>query len=110
MAPAHAIKMQFEQAEDEIRKDPAKLAVWMPILNQFGPSLLVECDQQIDLSKSLVRDWLSKYMFAGDADAATKADNVADWLGDWKSFRSHGRPVGLDELRGSWPQSFALLG
>lgn len=98
MAPAHAIKMQFKQAEDEIRQDASKLAVWMPILTQYGPSLLVECDQQIQLSKSLVEEWLARYMFAGEANAGAQADAIASWLADWTNFGSHGRAVGLDEL------------
>src|SRR4051794_29146166 len=34
-APAHAIKMQFAKAEEEIKNDPQKLATWMPILTQY---------------------------------------------------------------------------
>jgi hypothetical protein len=98
MAPAQAIKMQFEKAEEEIRRDATKLAAWMPILSQYGPSLLVECDQQIALSRRLVSEWLRQYMFAGDADADAKADGIASYLADWANFASHSRAVGLDKL------------
>src|SRR5206468_2601500 len=98
LAPAHAIKMQFAKAEAEIKKDPAKLATWIPILNQYGPSLLVECDLQIALSQQLVSQWLEKYMFAGQSDAAKKAAEIAAFLGDWGQFGSHGRAIGIDEL------------
>ena len=98
MAPAMAIKMQFERAEKEIQADATKLAAWMPILSQYGPSLLVECDQQIALAKSLVAKWLSSYMFAGEDGADQRADDVAGYLADWSNFASHGRAVGLGEL------------
>src|SRR5262249_44817924 len=97
-APAMAIKMQFERAEREIKADPTKLAAWMPILSQYGPSLLVECDQQIDLAKSLVAKWLTAFMFEGEGGAAERANEIAAYLADWSNFASHGRAVGLDEL------------
>lgn len=42
-------------------------------------------------------------MFAGDADAATKAEQIADYLGDHNNFNSHSRRIGLDDLRSVCP-------
>jgi hypothetical protein len=97
-APARAILMQFKKANEEIQTDRTKLVSWMPILNQYGPSLLVQCEEQIRLAEKLVRDWLTRFMFAGDADGARKAGDIANYLATWENFGSHSRPVGLDEL------------
>jgi membrane-bound ClpP family serine protease len=57
--PAHAILAQFELAKKECA-DPTKLAAWIPMLRQYGPALLVQCQLAQDLSRSLVGEWLEK--------------------------------------------------
>jgi Serine dehydrogenase proteinase len=97
-SPAEAIKEQFLKAGQEIGSDPKRLSVWIPILQQMGPSLLVQCDNAITLSKNLVQQWLTRFMFAGDADAQGKAKAVADYLGQHSNFKSHGRCIRRSEL------------
>lgn len=98
-SPAEAIKEQFTRAQEEISKDPKRLAGWVPIIQQMGPSLLVQCDNAIDLSTTLVRQWLTRFMFKGDSDAGHKADAIAKFLGQHSSFKSHGRCIRLRQLQ-----------
>lgn len=97
-SPAEAIKEQFIKAAGEIASDPRKLSVWIPILQQMGPSLLVQCDNAIALSKTLVKQWLTRFMFEGDTEAEEKASAVADYLGQHSNFKSHGRCIRLADL------------
>jgi len=43
LAPARTILDQFEQAKEELKKDASAMPAWLPILQQYGPSLLQEC-------------------------------------------------------------------
>ena len=97
-APAQAALDQFNAAHEEIVADPRRVAVWMPILRQLGPSFLQECRNAIDLSKSLVTSWLESYMFRDDAERTEKSRRVADWLGDHNNFMTHARRVGIEQL------------
>jgi hypothetical protein len=99
VSPAHAIKEQFEQAQRDINGNPSRLPGWVPILQQYGPSLLAECDNHIELSEVLVRTWLQQYMFATDPNGAQKAELVAKQLADLKGFYSHSRRIGIDDLK-----------
>ncbi len=101
LSPAQAIIDQFEKAQEIIGKDPKKLAAWIPILQQYGPSLYQQCLNAIELSKRYVGEWLKTGMFkAMDAAAAeAAAKKVADYLGDHNQFKSHGARVGAAELR-----------
>jgi len=105
IAPAQAIIDQFEKAQDIIGKDPKKLAAWIPILQQYGPSLYQQCLNAIELSKRYVGEWLKTGMFKPHADkgptvAASEAaaKRVVDYLGDHNQFKSHGARIGFREL------------
>lgn len=91
--PAHAILEQFELAKRECA-NPQLLAAWMPMLRQYGPALIVQCQLAQDLSRSLVADWLARYMFAALPDPAartTRAEAAASTLANHANFKSHGR-------------------
>ncbi len=92
MVPAQAILDQFKKAQEDC-KNPAKLGSWMPMLGQYGPALLIQCDNALKLSRHLVKAWLAKYMFAGRGrrQAAQKAALVARGLADHRRHMSHGR-------------------
>jgi len=97
MVPAENILEQFEQAKKECQ-DPAKLGAWLPMLNQYGPDLLVTCKNARALSKELVRGWLETWMLKGESHGKTKAGRIADWLSDHGYFKSHGRHIPRQEL------------
>ncbi len=66
--PAQAILDQFERALQDAA-DPVKLRVWAPMLSQYGPDLLVTCQNLVSLSEQLVSQWLEEYMFRGNSNA-----------------------------------------
>jgi len=98
-SPAGSIIEQFDRAAKELKKDPSQLPVWIPILQEFAPSLLVECDNFIGLSKKLVTDWLTDYMFKGEKEAKKKAKKIADYLTDEKNTLSHARRIDAEQLQ-----------
>jgi hypothetical protein len=97
-SPADAILAQFEEASKDIKQNPDRLSVWIPIIAQMGPSLLVECTNAKKLSENLVKQWLEKYMFKGDPDASQKANRISSHLADHKNFLSHAKRVGMADL------------
>ena len=98
---AGAILDQFEKAKKDCQV-PSNNLVWQPMLSQYGPDLLVQCEAALALSKELVGMWLREYMFAmgGAAGEATeRAAAVADWLADHSKFKSHSRHISRSQLR-----------
>jgi len=96
MVPAQSIIDQFDLAKKE-SQDPKKLGAWMPILSQYGPALLVQCDNALKLSRQLVESWVFQYMFGGKN--LEKAKRISGHLADHKNFKAHGRHIGLDPAR-----------
>lgn len=98
MAPAQAIIDQFEKAQDLIGNDTKKLAAWIPILQQYGPSLYQQSINAIDLAKKNVREYLKSWMFKGNPKAGALAGGVVNYLGNHNAFKSHGARVGIKDL------------
>ncbi|MGC9004297.1 MAG: SDH family Clp fold serine proteinase [bacterium] len=96
--PAGSILEQFDRAAAQLREDPSLLPVWLPILQEFAPSLLVECENFIKLSEELVINWLTEYMFRGLRDARRKAEKVAKYLAEEHTL-SHSRRVDAEQLK-----------
>lgn len=97
MIAAQAIIEQFEVAKVQCQ-DRANIPAWAPMLQQYGPDLLIRCSHASTLSKQLVEKWLAQYMFAGQKDAASKAESIATWITKHNEFKSHARHLSRDEL------------
>ena len=96
MASAQSILDQFDRAQKEC-KDPAKLSSWVPMLNQYGPDLLIQSEKALEMSQELVENWLSKYMLKKDKNKA-KAKEIANWLSNNKLFKTHSRRISREQL------------
>jgi hypothetical protein len=92
--PAAAILDQFDRAKEECSKDPSVLGTWYPMLQQYGPALLEQCENAGDLARRLAEEWLKSYMFKGKRGGAAKAKNVAKFFGDHHIHQSHA--LGID--------------
>lgn len=92
--PARAVIEQFERAKRECAADPSLLGAWLPILQQYGPALIDQCESAERLARSLVSEWLRNYMFAGQPNASRRAASVARFFSSYKLHRSHS--IGID--------------
>jgi hypothetical protein len=96
--PARAIIEQFEKAKGECQ-NPALLAAWFPILQQYGPGLLSECEDAEALAKRLVREWVSTWMLRLHPQRDQKAAEIAEFFGDYNLHRSHSLGIDRDVAR-----------
>jgi hypothetical protein len=96
--PAQAILDQFEMAKDDC-KDSSLLGAWMPILTQYGPSLLIQCHNALELAEELASEWLARWMFRATPGGKNVAKGIARKLADHTRYKSHGRPIHRDVAR-----------
>lgn len=95
--PAHGVIAEFDRAKDEIRKDPVCAATWQPIIGKYHPTFLQSCEQAIELSKSLVEQWLKTGMFDGEESADEKAQTVVSGLNNFVETKTHSRHIHMDK-------------
>lgn len=96
---AQSIIDEFDLAQRQVNNPDNNPVLWVHKLQQYPPGLLIQCQNQIDLAKQLVEEWLYQYMFGAKADAGPKAGEIAAWLSDAKHFLSHGRSIGFQEAK-----------
>jgi len=94
---AQSILEQFKTAHDEILANPVAAHVWAPILQTIGPALLHEAKNSTEYGKTMVKEWMTQRMFAGQADADEKAAAAADHFGTASKHKDHGRRIDRDE-------------
>jgi hypothetical protein len=93
--PAHAILEQFKKAQEDCSANPKNLNSWLPMLSQYGPALLVRCQDQIDFGKELVGNWLKAYMFKDEG--AEIPDKIAEYLSNHGNFKTHGKHISIEK-------------
>ena len=103
---ARAIQEGFSKAKEDIKGD-AKLAhLWAPILQNMGPSLVLEADKALSYSRELVVNWLNRRMFSGienNEERKRKVNNVAAYFNaedttDHAEIHVHGQRIGTTKL------------
>lgn len=72
-SPAGSIIEQFEKASKQIQENPEMLPAWLPILQEYAPCLLIDCENFIELAEKLVKSWMKNYMF--NPERGKKVDN-----------------------------------
>lgn len=97
--PARGILEQFERAATECAQDPRRLPAWLPILQQYGPSLLDQCARAQQLATRLVRVWLRSWMLAGQPNAVARSRAIAEYFASYRRHQSHGIGIGREEAR-----------
>lgn len=114
--PAHGIVEEFKRAYEEIKAaqvnalanphEPsaiaeanAKIALWQPIIAKYSPSLIGECEKNIDWSESMVKDWLTNNMLSSlPSDELDKVRGVImKELADHTVSKSHGRHIPMQK-------------
>jgi len=94
--PAQAIIDQFQLAQEEC-KSQEKLPSWYPILEQYGPALIIQCNNALRLSEDLISEWTAKYMLAGKKNAKKQGKSIAKYLSNHRGFKTHARHIGREE-------------
>ena len=103
---ARAIQEGFSKAKKDIVKDTRLAHLWAPILQNMGPSLVLEADKHLKYSQELVENWLYDRMLKctpGEKERRAKAANIAAYFNaektcDHGQVHVHGQRIGAAKL------------
>ena len=80
---ARAIQEGFSKAKEDIENDTKLAHLWAPILQNMGPSLVLEADKALSYSKELVANWLHTRMLkniSNENERRQKAGTIAAYF------------------------------
>jgi len=91
-----AVLNEFEQAKEDIKKNPHSAALWQVIISKYHPTFLGACQQAIEWSEKMVSEWLEHNMCAGDKE---KVQKIIDTFANHSIQKSHARHISKTECK-----------
>lgn len=91
-----AVLNEFEQAKEDIKKNPHSAALWQVIISKYHPTYLGACKQAIEWSEKMVSEWLTYNMCAGDN---RKVQKIIDTFANHSIQKSHARHISKTECK-----------
>jgi len=97
--PAKGVLAEFARAAQEIKDDPSRQVVWMPILSQYTPTFIGNCQNAIKWSEEFTRQQLSQNMFYGAREKEKKIGSILNSLTEYEDVKLHERQIGYREAQ-----------
>ena len=94
--PARSLIDGLELIRDKIKNEKDPVQMYIPMLYQIRPEILVSAQNAIDHSEDFAKKWLKKYMLK---ENVAQADKVAKWLSRGKKYKSHGKVIDFAEAQ-----------
>ncbi len=89
-----AVLNEFEQAKEDIKRNPQSAALWQVIIGKYHPTFLGACKQAIEWSEKMVYEWLKNNMCEGDEKRVKK---IVSTFSNHTEQKSHSRHISKRE-------------
>ncbi len=102
---ARAIQEGFNKAKQDITSDTKLAHLWAPILQNMGPSLMVEATKALSYSKELITKWLNrrKLLTENSEERSKIVNSISAYFNAEKteqgSVHVHGQRIGIQKLK-----------
>lgn len=95
--PAYNIKSEFEEAKKDLSENPQNVKYWAIKLQQYPAAFLKTALDAIELSDTLVREWLGTCMFdKNNPEELQIIDRIVRSLNEHNNSKLHGRHFNVD--------------
>lgn len=89
-----AVLNEFEEAKEDIKRNPQSAALWQVIISKYHPTFLGACKQAIEWSEKMVYGWLRDNMCQGDEARVKK---IVETFSNHTEQKSHSRHISKKE-------------
>lgn len=98
--PAQTVLDGFNKAKETILKEGVEITpVYLPLLNKCDLHILQICEDALEMSQKLVKQWLAKYMFNSNKDKVKLAEKAARFFASRRKHLSHASPITIDDVK-----------
>lgn len=93
--PAYNVVREFNQAKSDLGQGK-NTTYWSMLLTKYPPAFVLECENSIELSNTLLDNWLRASMFCDDPNAENKIQNIKNFLNEHENSKNHGRHFNIE--------------
>lgn len=93
--PAYSIKNEFEEAKEDLSKNPKNYEYWRILLGKYPAAFVKKAIDAIELADTLLKEWLGSNMFDQSKDKST-IDKIAEKLNEHDKSKVHGRHFDIE--------------
>lgn len=97
--PAQGVLSEFATALKEVQDNPKTTPIWQTVVSKYHPTFIGECQHAVDLSETLVKEWLKTGMFANDQDKDSKTEKVLALINSHSDTKTHSRHLHFEEAK-----------
>lgn len=97
--PAQGVLEEFDRAINDAVHSPNKSLIWKEIISQYRPTFVGDCQKAVELSESLVREWLACGMFKGRKNKDLIVDKIISELLSHNSSKTHDRHFNFEKCK-----------
>lgn len=96
-APAYNIRLEFEQAKEDLKNNPENYHYWKIKLEKYPPAFMKSAIDAIELSSMLLEEWLSECMFDDHTEESLATiKNIVSNLNEHDNSKLHGRHFDIE--------------
>ena len=97
--PTEGVMLEFKKALQEVKKDPSVIPLWREIVGKYPASFLIQCENAIVWSKSVVKEWMLSGMFKEDIDRDNKVERILNYFSSMEVTSNHNRHIDKDKCK-----------
>lgn len=98
--PAYGIIQEYEEAKEEVIKNPQSIEFYRTILSKYPPTLVGQCYRATELSTDVLSEWLNGGdMFADKENKDEIIKNIVSQLNNNTDTKMHARHISAEKAR-----------
>ena len=98
--PAYGVIQEFENAKEEITKNPDSIALWQTIIAKYHPTFIGQCYKAIELSNELTEKWLLEGdMFRKTVNKKQRVAEILEFLNNNEYTKIHSRHIDNEKAK-----------
>lgn len=94
---AMRVDMEFRNAINAAKKDPASIPFWREIIGKYSPTFLDSCRLVCKRSKAIVKSWLISNMFSDSTNPNAAANKVVKYFTETGKRYDHDKHISIDQ-------------
>ena len=98
--PAYGIIQEYEEAKEEVTKNPQSIEFYRTILSKYPPTLVGQCYRATELSTDVLSGWLKAGgMFANAKSKDESIKNIVSQLNNNADTKMHARHISAEKAK-----------